>query len=117
MYPYFTICLTTDTKPVDFTTLKPRTIKFLRDLVKYLFVASQVSTPVLGSALPTTRNRGAVEEVFIKAARIEALALGLVYFLSKEMSTTDRDGEGLVKWAGGVAIDTLRTGMDIVPNL
>ncbi|KAF7970077.1 hypothetical protein HWV62_25056 [Athelia sp. TMB] len=104
-------------KPVDFTTLKPRTIKFLRDLAKYLFIASQVSTPVLGSALPTTRNRGAVEEIFIKATRIEALALGLVYFLSKEVSITDGDGEGLVKWASGVAIDTLRTGMDIVPNL
>ncbi|KAF7977509.1 hypothetical protein HWV62_3486 [Athelia sp. TMB] len=104
-------------KPVDFTTLKPRTTKFLRDLTKYLFIASQVSTPVLGSALPTTRNRGAVEEIFIKATRIEALALGLVYFLSKEVSITDGDGEGLVKWASGVAIDTLRTGMDIAPNL
>jgi nucleolar MIF4G domain-containing protein 1 len=65
-----------------------------------------------------TRNRGAVEEVFIKATRIETLALGLVYFLSTEM-TRPKDGEkeGLVKWASGVAVDTLRTGMDIIPNL
>lgn len=77
-----------------------------------------MSTPVLGTAVTTTRNRGAIEEVFIKATRIEALALGLVYFLSKEMTgSKNGEGESLVKWASGVAVDTLRTGMDIVPNL
>jgi len=42
----------------------------------------------------------------------------VIYFLSKEMSwSKDEDGEGLVKWATGVAVDTLRTGMDVIPNL
>jgi len=111
-------CTLTILKPVDFTLLKPRTANFLRDLFTQLFIATQVSVPVLGASMPTTRNRGAVEEVFIKATRIEALALGLIYFLSKEMSwSKDEDGEGLVKWATGVAVDTLRTGMDVIPNL
>lgn len=84
----------------------------------HLFVATQVSTPVLGkSTLPTTQNRGAVEEVFIKATRIEALALGLVYFLSQEMSAAaDEEDGGLVKWASSVAVDTLRTRMDVIPD-
>lgn len=84
-----------------------------------LFVATQVSTPVLGSALPTTRKQGDVEEVFIKATRLETLALGLVYFISKEMSasTAGENGKELVKWATKVAVDTLRTGMDIIPSL
>jgi nucleolar MIF4G domain-containing protein 1 len=105
-------------KPVDFTLLKPRTTNFLRDLFAQLFIATQVAAPVLGASVPTTRNRGVVEEVFIKAVRIDALALGLVYFLSKEMSRSrGEDGEGLVEWATGVALDTLRTGMDVIPNL
>jgi len=105
-------------KPVDFTLLKPRTSNFLKDFLTHLFISTQVSTPILGATVPTTRNRGAIEEVFIKATRIETLALGLVYFLSTEM-TRPKDGEkeGLVKWASGVAVDTLRTGMDIIPNL
>lgn len=84
----------------------------------HLFLATQVSTPVLGDAVPTTRNQGSVEEVFIKATRLETLALGLVYFFSKEMSAlAGQNGEELIKWATKVAVDTLRTGMDIIPNL
>jgi len=105
-------------KPVDFTLLKPRTADFLRDLFTQLFISTQVSVPVLGTSVPTTRNRGALEEVFIKAIRVEAVALGLIYFLSMDMSrSNEQDSEGLIKWASGVAVDTLRTGMDIVPNL
>ena len=77
-----------------------------------------MSVPALGTSIPTTRNRGRLEEVFIKATRIGALTLGLLYFLQKEMpQPTDGNGEQLVRWATGVAMDTLRTGMDIVPNL
>jgi nucleolar MIF4G domain-containing protein 1 len=76
-----------------------------------------VSVPVLGTSVPNTHNRGALEEVFIKATRIEALGLGLLYFLSKMSQPKGGNGEGLVKWATGVAVDTLRTGMDVVPNL
>ncbi|KAL1703573.1 armadillo-type protein [Schizophyllum commune] len=106
-------------KPVDFTVLKPRGRAFLRELLEQIFVASQTASPVLG-ATPQTRNRGAVEEVFIKAARVEALAMGLVYFITqvvmKEASADDAEGK-FVKWAGGVAKETLRTGLDVVPGL
>ncbi|KAL1683344.1 armadillo-type protein [Schizophyllum commune] len=106
-------------KPVDFTVLKPRGRAFLRELIVQIFVASQTASPVLG-ATPQTRNRGAVEEVFIKAARVEALAMGLVYFITqvvmKEASADDAEGK-FVKWAGGVAKETLRTGLDVVPGL
>uniref|UniRef100_D8Q3X7 MI domain-containing protein n=1 Tax=Schizophyllum commune (strain H4-8 / FGSC 9210) TaxID=578458 RepID=D8Q3X7_SCHCM len=106
-------------KPVDFTVLKPRGRAFLRELLVQTFVASQTASPVLGAA-PQTRNRGAVEEVFIKAARVEALAMGLVYFITqvvmKEAGADDAEGK-FVKWAGGVAKETLRTGLDVVPGL
>jgi len=73
---------------------------------------------VLGNSIPTTRNRGALEQVFIKATRIESLALGLLFFLQKNMSQPgDGDSEQLVKWATGIAVDTLRTGMDVVTSL
>ena len=49
---------------------------------------------------------------------METLTLGLIYFLSKEMSQPQgEDDKGLAKWATGVAVDTLRTGKDIIPNL
>ncbi|KAL1724376.1 armadillo-type protein [Schizophyllum commune] len=106
-------------KPVDFTVLKPRGRAFLRELLVQIFVASQTASPVLG-ATPQTRNRGAVEEVFIRAARVEALAMGLVYFITqvvmKEATADDAEGK-FVKWAGGVAKETLRTGLDVVPGL
>jgi len=74
--------------------------------------------PVIGTSVPTTYNRGALEEVFIKASRIEALGMGLLYFLGKEMSQIEgEDSVDLIRWAAGVAMDTLRTGMDVVPNL
>jgi hypothetical protein len=45
---------------------------------------------------------------------MESLALGLLFFLQKEMSQPkDGGSEQLVKWATGVAVDTLRTGMDV----
>ncbi|TRM64275.1 hypothetical protein BD626DRAFT_400795 [Schizophyllum amplum] len=106
-------------KPVDFTALKPRGSAFLRDLLVQTFVATQSSSPVLG-ATPQTRNRGALEEVFIKAARVEALAMGLVYFITQNV-VRDADKETaegkFVKWAAGVAKETLRTGLDVVPGL
>ncbi|KAJ6508008.1 hypothetical protein C8R47DRAFT_1036862 [Mycena vitilis] len=109
-------------KPVDFTTLKPQSQQFLKELLVQLFVSSQVTTPVIGVSPDAlaTRNRGPVEEIFIKASRIEALAMGLVYFLTEAFRDTDGMPDGLrklVKWASGVAKDTLRTGVDVVPSL
>jgi len=86
-------------------------------MLSNIFVASQVATPVLGNTSPQARNRSAIEEIFIKATRIEALALGLVYFLSNELSPTNEDGGELAKWATRIAIDTLRTGMDMLPSM
>jgi nucleolar MIF4G domain-containing protein 1 len=99
---------------VDFTVLKPRTHEFLSHFFHQLFVNSQVSTPVLGNDMPATRNKNSLEEIFIKATRIQVLAMGLVYFLT-EMKK--RSEEEFIRWASGVAIDTLRTGMDIIPTL
>ncbi|KAJ7274276.1 MIF4G/MA4 domain-containing protein [Mycena haematopus] len=109
-------------KPVDFTALKPQSREFLKELMVQLFVSSQVAAPVItGFPTTTTRNRGPVEEIFIKASRVEALAMGLVYFLTEAFRDVDDempDGmKKLVNWASGVAKDTLRTGVDVVPSL
>ncbi|KAJ7761899.1 hypothetical protein DFH07DRAFT_412445 [Mycena maculata] len=110
-------------KPVDFTALKPQSREFLKELLVQLFVSSQVATPVISasaSAVPTTRHRGPVEEIFIKASRVEALAMGLVYFLTEVFRDVEEMPDPLkklTKWATGVAKDTLRTGVDVVPSL
>jgi len=102
-------------KPVDFTVLKPQTRKFLRELLVHIFVASQTSSPILADDAneQASRNRGAVEEIFIKATKIENLGLGLIFFFSNVF----RGEEGLIKWACSVAKETLQTGMDEVPRL
>lgn len=99
---------------MDFTVLKPRTQIFLSYFFQQLFVSSQVSAPVLGADLPPTRSKGPIEEIFIKATRVEILAMGLVYFLTEMKKTSE---EEFVQWASAVAIDTLRTGLDVVPTL
>ncbi|KAF8263879.1 MIF4G-domain-containing protein [Lactarius quietus] len=101
-------------KPVDFTVLKPRTRDFLSHFFRQLFVNSQTSIPTLQSDMPPTRNKDSLEEIFVKAARIQALAMGLVYFLTEMKKGSE---EEFIRWAIGVAIDTLRTGLDIVPAL
>lgn len=103
---------------MDFTTIKPRTRTLLRELFTQIFISSQVSTPLLSSDLkdyPQTKNRGPLEEVFIRATKMQTLALGLIYFL-EEAFKGDTDGP-LVKWASEVAKDTLRTGMDVISGL
>lgn len=110
-------------KPVDFTSLKKTTTEFLREMLLQTFICSQRTTPLttLGPKdIPTTRNRGAIEEIFIKATRIETLAMGLVYFLSGPFCDMPKDGnemEKFIQWASGLAKDTLRMGVDIVPSL
>ncbi|KAF8501675.1 hypothetical protein F5888DRAFT_1259735 [Russula emetica] len=101
-------------KPVDFTVLKPRTRDFLSYFFHQLFASSQVSAPVLGTDLPPTRSKDPIEEIFIKATRVQALAMGLVYFLTEMKKTSE---EEFVQWASAVAIDTLRTGLDVIPTL
>ncbi|KAI0926110.1 hypothetical protein AcV5_008659 [Taiwanofungus camphoratus] len=107
-------------KPVDFTILKPQSQIFLRELIIQLFVSAQLSTPILSSDpkdLPTSRNRGPLEEVFLKATRMQALTIGLVYFIGESFKGDRGEDSGFLKWASQVAIDTLRTGMDVVAGL
>lgn len=99
-------------KPVDFTMLKPRTRDFLSYFFRQLFTNSQTSSPTLQSDVPATRNKASLEEIFVKAARIQVLAMGLVYFLTEMKKGSE---EEFIRWAIGVAIDALRTGLDIVP--
>ena len=110
-------------QPVDFTLLKPQTTEFLRELFSWILVNSQVSTPVLTddlSSLSLTKNRAAIEEIFIKASRTDTLAMGLVYFLTETFkplrSQTDPASKFLT-WGVNLATDTLRSGLDIVPGL
>ncbi|KAK7050892.1 suppressor of glycerol defect [Paramarasmius palmivorus] len=112
-------------KPVDFTQLKSQTRTFLRELFVNIFVCSQSSSPLIdsnGQGISTTRNRGAIEEIFIKATRIQTLAMGLVFFLSDGLKLEVGTGASepvrkLVGWGVEVAKDTIRTGLDIVPSL
>lgn len=111
---------------MDFTILKPQTKAFLKELFSQIFINSQRSTLRVGTPLDAnmtyTRNRNAVEEIFTKAARMQTLAMGLVYFLSeefkakKELSGTDESAK-FTRWAVGVAKDTLRTRVDIASVL
>ncbi|KAG2146159.1 uncharacterized protein EDB93DRAFT_1086687 [Suillus bovinus] len=109
-------CTLTIFKPVDFTILKPQTRTFLKELFIQLFIASQVSSPMLGNDsddYPSMRNRGSLEEIFLKASRIENLGLGLVFF----MSNTFKGEDGFLSWASSVAKETLQTGMDHIPRI
>lgn len=72
------------------------------------------------SQLPKTRNRTAIEAILVKAARIENLAIGLVYFLTNvfvKHSSDDDTVTNFVKWASTLALDILRTSVDIIPSL
>jgi nucleolar MIF4G domain-containing protein 1 len=64
--------------------------------------------------LARTRTKGPLEEIFIKATRIQALIMGLVYFLTEMKKAS---GDEFIQWACTVAIDTLRTGMDVTLTL
>jgi nucleolar MIF4G domain-containing protein 1 len=100
-------------QPVDFTILKAQTKQFLKELFIELFISSQISTPMISShhkEHSNARNRGAVEDIFKKATKVEVLAMGLVYFISEHF----RDEDELVRWASEVAMDTLRASVNIV---
>ncbi|KAF7316744.1 MIF4G/MA4-domain-containing protein [Mycena chlorophos] len=102
-------------KPVDFTALKAQSKGFLEELFTNIFIYSQTASPIItANTAPTARNRGPIEEIFVKGTRIEALAMGLLYFLTETLGDAESE---LVRWASGIAKDTLRTGVDIVPSL
>ena len=99
---------------MDFTVLKPRTRDFLSHFFHQLFANTQLSTPILSGELPRTRNKGPLEDIFIKATRIQALSMGLVYFLTEMKKAS---GKEFIEWACSIAIDTLRMGVDVIPAL
>jgi nucleolar MIF4G domain-containing protein 1 len=89
------------------------------DMFTHVLVNSQLSTPLLGTNpddFPSTRNRGPLEEIFIKASRIDTLALGIAYFLNQTygQGKKQKDTSTFIHWASKVAIETLRTGIDVV---
>lgn len=93
------------------------------ELFAQINISTQVSAPVVGpdpSGIPNTRNRGPIEEVFIRATKVTTLALGLIFFLG-EVTAKEFDqsqtGSQFLGWANMVALDTLRMGMDVIPNL
>lgn len=109
-------------QPVDFTVLKPHSKQFFVELFTHLLINTQLSTPLLTSNprdYPMTRNRGPIEEVFIKASRIQALTIGLVYFLGETFRKDNEQVEEseFLLWAAKVAAETLRTGADIITGL
>ena len=88
----------------------------------HTFISSQISSPLISSDakdIPKTRNRGPLEEVFIKTTRIQTLSLGLMYFFNEviKQEVENIDDSGFLSWATKVALDTLRTGLDVVPTL
>jgi nucleolar MIF4G domain-containing protein 1 len=86
----------------------------LEELLLNVFVSTQLSTPMIPPnwrEAVTTRDRTAIDAVFVKAARIQILAMGLVYFIS-HMSGS-READGLVKWAIEIAKDTLRATVEV----
>ena len=112
--------------------IKPQTRDFFKELLIHIFINSQRSTPLANSTtnvdhkdLVFTRNRNAIEEVFKKVSRVEALAMGLVFLFSelfpekRYLKSDDDDDDDddrfskFLKWAVRVAKDTLRTGIDI----
>ncbi|KAG6332528.1 hypothetical protein ID866_6565 [Astraeus odoratus] len=102
-------------QPVDFTRLKPQSRKFLKELIAEVFAASQSSSPMLADSTDGqgSRNRGVIEDIFTKAAKLEDLGLGLVYFLSHAF----REDEGFLKWGSSVAKEALQVGMDHIPKI
>lgn len=102
-------------KPVDFTLLKPQTQKFFKQLFAQIFVATQGSSPMLSDRLDDieSRNRGVIEDTFIRATKIENLGLGLIFFLSHAF----REESGFLQWAGSVAKETLQSGMGYIPRI
>lgn len=108
---------------MDFTILKPPARAFLKEFFTQVFIFSQTSKPLLAEgakSLPTTRNRGSLEEIFLKGSRNETLAMGIVYFLSEAFPKQNKGRskvDDFTLWATGVARETLRTGVDVVLDL
>ncbi|KAG1719114.1 hypothetical protein EDB19DRAFT_1837032 [Suillus lakei] len=109
-------------EPVDFTVLKTQTRTFLKELLIKLFIASQVSSPMLtndAGDYPSMRNRGSLEGIFLKASRIENLGLSVGQRSASsapvQVAGTSRTrmatspGENFDRWSTGSITCTSRT--------
>jgi nucleolar MIF4G domain-containing protein 1 len=87
----------------------------LKELLTQVFLSTQLSTPLANESVPPTRrNESAVREVFVKATRVEALAMGLAYFIGETFrSEQDTEMAQLIKWAVGIARGTLQVDVQI----
>lgn len=103
--------------------LKSQTTFFLRQLLINLLLSSQSTSPLVGGEVSSSRNRASIEDIFIKASKLQTVSMGLVFFFSKGLildNANDIDDPNiikLVKWGVEIAMDTLRGGLDIVPDL
>jgi nucleolar MIF4G domain-containing protein 1 len=95
----------------------------LKELILHVLINSQMGTPFLPlhtshTSFNPAKNRLIIEEIFLKAARIQNLAVGLVYFIS-EISKEDIDERvrDYVKWSSSLAIETLQTGIDVMSSI
>ncbi|KAJ8072377.1 suppressor of glycerol defect [Marasmius tenuissimus] len=109
-------------KPIDFTQIKPQAQKFLDELFVNIFLSSQSSSPLTDIGRNATRNRGSVEEIFLRVTKFQTLAMGLLFFFSKVFCSrlddnVDEETRKLVKWGVEVVKDTIQTGLDIIPSL
>jgi hypothetical protein len=110
-------------QPVDFTNLKSQATLFFVEFFRQVLFGTQLANPTI---VPEKAAGGevdivVVEEAFVKAARIPSVATGIVFFLSKHVAPhAAQDGNiggEFVKRACEVAIDALRTGLDVMPGL
>lgn len=81
-----------------------------------VFLDSQVQLPILTLAVPQNRDRQAISDVFSKALRLQALSAGLSYFLRQTFDKGYNEQGDLgkfIQWASGVAVETLRTTVNL----
>ena len=104
-------CTLSVLKPVDFAALKKPARAFMHELFVHVFANTQLATPWLASQdLPGARDKGALEDVFLKGAKLRALALGLTYYLREAFKA----GDGFLDWASQIALQVLQSSVDVM---
>ncbi|GAA5827704.1 hypothetical protein JCM3770_005130 [Rhodotorula araucariae] len=112
-------------KPVPFGTTLAATRSFLNQLVLFLILGTQTSSPAFALAPATAtaavqrRDREALERVLVKAAAHARLQTGLAFFVDQnardvvqlaQKTLRDEPARRIVKWGLRVAAETLTVG-------